>query len=355
MTLTKLSPFCKSQFCVILWGFMFFIAMGILSLFPTACSKNDTLTVQTLQPASTLQVLSDSTYLSSVFSIDYSSGSYFLNDISNRRLLRLDENLNLINTIGKSGLGPGEFVSPVQFAVWKDTVYSFGGSNRYALQVFTSDGDFIRSFSTPIWTMHRFSISNNRVFLASNTRPAPIMVANLSGDSLNAFGRRIAEERERIDRNARHIGIDSEGNIISTLVSEPFIEKYSPEGELIELFDLTSVTELNNVWSRVAEQKSKLKQGPAAPVSVIIMLFPDAYVKDDHLYLLYSSGEDSSSEANVLVIHIEEHFRPVTLLRLQGDSPETQMSGRALCVSDDRLLLYNQFNGTLYQYRLSEI
>ncbi len=269
--------------------------------------------------------------------------------------MRLDHNLKLMNTIGKSGLGPGEFVSPGQLAIWKDTVYCVGGSNRYAVQVFTSEGDYIRLFQSPVWTLHRFAISNNRVFLASNTRPAPITVTNLSGDSLNAFGRRIAEERERIDRNARHIGIDSEGNIISTLVSEPLIEKYSPEGELIELFDLTSVTELNIFWSTTAERKSKLKQGPPGPVSIIIMLFPDAYVHNDRLYLLCAGWEDSGPEANVLVIHLGNHMRPESILQLQGDSPERQIYGEALCVSDDGLLLYNQFNGTLYQYRLTAL
>src|SRR5699024_6159510 len=61
--------------------------------------------------------LSDSSFFCNVTSIDYKDGKYYISDYERGNIFVLDKQLNLINTLGIKGKGPGELLGASQLFV----------------------------------------------------------------------------------------------------------------------------------------------------------------------------------------------------------------------------------------------
>ena len=74
----------------------------------------------------------------------------FVIDFNNTTLLKFDKTGNLLKSVGQKGSGKGEFIQPVGVTVVGDEVIICDSGNS-RLQVFTSDLVFVRQIGSPGW------------------------------------------------------------------------------------------------------------------------------------------------------------------------------------------------------------
>lgn len=71
-------------------------------------------------------------------------GNLYVLDASARHVVKIGPDGRLVRTIGRAGEGPGEFVSPQRLVVWQDGSLAVTDSDRTAVQLFDTDGNYVR-------------------------------------------------------------------------------------------------------------------------------------------------------------------------------------------------------------------
>jgi hypothetical protein len=210
--------------------------------------------------------------------------------------MALDTSFNLIRTAGKNGMGPGELQSASFFSVYKDTIYALGSLNK--INVYDNQGMFKREISLTDFHIvpRRFCINNNAIFIAAYDDGKAIVKADLKGKELKNFGsfHPSTEAKHGVGRNFRFLINGNEGEIFSVPLSDPIVEKFSANGELLWRADLSENEYLKEI---VAFKKSQDKNTDG-----INPFFQDVYYKDDKLYLLYIENTANKSACNKVLV-----------------------------------------------------
>lgn len=168
------------------------------------------------------------------------SGNIYVVDDGNSRIVKLGRTGRFILEFGGSGSeqaaiqrsGLGASITVDQ----NENVY-VGNSVSPKVQVFDSNGGFIRSFRVPFPVM---SIAVNRkqeihVAVSTNSATAKlILVFSETGTFLRQFGDRLVTNPGQVTRSVNQavIACDREDNLYLAFRSWPIIRKYSPAGIL---------------------------------------------------------------------------------------------------------------------------
>lgn len=89
----------------------------------------------------------------------YKGFHYFLNE-SDNSIWRFDNNLKLINKIGKNGQGPGEFTSLSRFSFLQDKIYLYGNGK---ISIFDLNGELLQEIKSPFATVKCFLKNENAI------------------------------------------------------------------------------------------------------------------------------------------------------------------------------------------------
>ncbi len=71
-------------------------------------------------------------------------GNLLVLDVPNKRVVVIGTDGQVVRVVGREGEGPGEFRSPMAFAVWRDGRFEVPDMGHSAIQVFSPDGELER-------------------------------------------------------------------------------------------------------------------------------------------------------------------------------------------------------------------
>lgn len=185
----------------------------------------------------------------------------FILDERNQRIVVFDNNFKYLNQIGRKGNGPGEFIFPTSFQVFKDFVYVADAAN-YRIEVMCSDGKYIRNFRPqfPLLQGLAFSInSRGNLFFNHPMSDHLIKVYNEYGDVVDGFGELVnhTDPMFKISLNNAHIEIDEYDNIYVSFVMIPTLRKYDKNKKLLWERDLTIYPEIQEMHNFFIKKKEK--------------------------------------------------------------------------------------------------
>ncbi|HYX07847.1 MAG TPA: hypothetical protein VE912_14045 [Bacteroidales bacterium] len=138
-------------------------------------------------PDTVYSILPDSSFLSNVYWITHGKTHFYLSDYTNNRIVRIDTGYSVSKSYGQRGRGQGEFVGPGVTQVSGDTLFVMDEGNR-RIDLFTTDGDWIKSIRSPAVVTTRFAVRGKRIFLSTPLLASPITEINFSGKIIRQFG-----------------------------------------------------------------------------------------------------------------------------------------------------------------------
>jgi len=245
-----------------------------------------------------LAQLPDSSYLIRVSSIFIDQGKIYLADPELNNVVVLDENGVFVQNIGQLGRGPGELLWPGQLYSKNDTLFVFSGGKN-AIDIF-SNSQFVRTipFSdvNGMYSGGRFFVDSGKVFISMVDLNGSISVIPVNNINQNlSFGQfiRFSTDKQSIIQNHRSVFLHG-NTVISVSFFQPIIERYSKDGNLLEMF---SYENLELISHRIQNARAQL-----ATENVALCIAADAYIYNDILYVLLCHSDDEGVYSSTILL-----------------------------------------------------
>lgn len=311
----------------------------------------DNISVREIKPFRFIESVRDSLYLSSVEDIAYvPNRGFFISLIKERMLVHLDENLNFIKTIGRSGEGPGELSFPSELVYNADSLYV---KNSRSIEVFTLDGEYIRTIHIPI-NIFGFGTDGHFLYISTHAGENPLFKFDLNGRKISSFGEQHKPSKTNYFRrlNYRYVAVDNRKEIIAALTTEPVFEKYSDTGRLIQKID---IREIPIIKDRYVITRSKNEEHEKKNEFRMVNILYDGYAcfRDGKLYLPLSLSGPTSY---ILILDAGgSTMRPLEILQATGMNDYDKVALHSIGVSDDgKMLAYDSVSGGILVYDLNQ-
>lgn len=162
------------------------------------------------------------------------SGNIYVFDDGNSRIVKLSRNGTFIAQFGEPGSGQSAIqrggLSDSIAVDQKENVY-IGNSVTPKVQVFTSNGRFVRSFRVP-FPVTSIAVNTKREIYVAVTANSPtklVLVFSETGKFLRQIGERLVSSNGRLARSLNKVVIacDLQDNLYLAFRSWPVIRKYS--------------------------------------------------------------------------------------------------------------------------------
>lgn len=288
--------------------------------------------------------LSDSTFFGTISDIKKNNGKIYALDRNTKRVIILDDSLILLNSIGGSGRGPGELISPKRLALEGNDIWVFDGSNL-RFSSFCEDGGVNRMITAddPLTEMCGFFVKNKNIYYRSPRSEYMFSIYDCQSDSINFYQKRGDESVELANfaySEKYHIGFNVSQNL-------PIIEVYNDKDLLIQKVELPK-----DWFNRLKFNPETVK---SSSKNASVLLFTSICVDYDYLYLLYI--DHSMDFKNVFqnkiigfkisekgILDIEEHV-------------DIQLNGNwysSFCVSGNEIYAFDVESGKLENYLIIE-
>lgn len=264
----------------------FFVIFIVSFAFSCSCNAKSSDKVL-LYPDMSIDELSDSTFFNNINClIEYDDDVYMSID-QRMQIIRMDEDLNLLATIGHQGRGPQEMVYVNSFFVDNDTIF-VGDPGKLAYMKFDVNGNFISTIeeSRNKYTLDsRFDVDNGLVYFSKINLETKTSMAllNIEDDTYTEYGAfdNFGGDMKNHGQNRRHVFL-YRNSIIAVPVSIPVIEVYDAANlQLVTTIELSDIPYVN-----ILDVEAQNGQTISEP-NMTYSLVSDAYLKDNQLYVLY--------------------------------------------------------------------
>ncbi len=211
----------------------------------------------------------------------------FVLDGSNQRIVIFDKDFNYLNQIGRKGAGPGEFISPSSFEVFKDILYVYDAS-KFRIDVITLDGEYLRSFRPKYQLFAKSSFCINslgKLFINHPLGNNLITVYDEYGEVIESFGNIIENPDPylKISMNNVFVAIDEHDNIYASFVMLPILRKYDKNKNLLWEKDLSKYNEIKQMHDFIVKKR---ENNPEQKYN-LFYLSKDIYYQSPFLYILF--------------------------------------------------------------------
>lgn len=306
--------------------------------------------IPSLKPERSKSEFRDSTYFSSTWNIQRYNGAFFITDSRNERVLELDASLDLMRSFGRAGRGPGEFNFIGSIVAHADSLYVYdGGGMRF--HVYSLEGGYIRSFPVPYpLNDARIVLLKNRLYMASTYASgdsSSIFITDLQGNVIKHFEKN-PSANPRINLTNRLL-FDSadKGEILAVSTSEPFVERYSADGEFLGFFDLRRIEALKYLWDLYEENKSRNTRRHET------VLFTDAYMDEAFLYINCAGWPGRDNYTYLVKLEVAERsIKLVSVFKIQGAEDYPALF-QTIFVDGDTLIATDISTDAIYTFDLS--
>lgn len=276
-------------------------------------------------------------------------------------IFALDDDLEIIRTIGDGGKGPGEFSDwPNSFYVTEDRIYGYdAGSSR--IHIFSLEGEYLYSFRLDpkhkIWS-HGLSVDKQgHVYVATMFPQEPHSLAKLdsSGTLSKTFGELLETSySEMLNRqlNVRRATLVNSEYLLTVGLAVPLVEKFSLDGELIQSSDLSDTPYFSERMKRAKDRYSSNLEGPVPTISLVCCIAATS----TRMYIVpVVTYPDNSVRVNrLLELDLEslKLLRTYSLFDHLGEP--LRWVGSLEFVSEKELILFHNTDGIFYRYTLPD-
>jgi hypothetical protein len=259
-----------------------FLFLWVLILLSVACSdQNPAHEPISLEPVKSVSELNDSTFFGSVGGMKYVNDRFYVADNS-PQILQLGSDLNLLGLINKTGQGPGEFTGVMDMSIVNDSLYLYDRSQA-KIVVYDKYNHFIREVSLSEALGFNMAVDqHNRIFLSTPNSQNPITMLDANGSKIMSFGyNTVSNESGQYRRNNRFLFLNN-NKLIAIAMSEPVLEVYSLDGELINKAELVPI----EISEQIARAKRENEAHGEQDVNFFSLIFYDVSLYEDSIYLI---------------------------------------------------------------------
>lgn len=276
---------------VIFFGHMCFSQDIIHVINEIQPSKNqkESITYEHLLTIGEEEDINKSFYKLADLTTDTENNIYVL-DRGTKSIKKFDSKGNFIVSFGRSGQGPGEFLSPASIFFRDKRIYVLDRLSK-RISLFSFDGEFISSFQTKTVQPVNFVVDNfrNLHVLEQNT-DFRVYIYSENGDVIGQYGEIISGQNvfETYVLNNGHMDIDKSGYIYISFIQPYRIDKYNQQGELIATFT-------RKVKYKVVKPELDVtKEGRYTTVknNFYTRISRDISVQGNYIYHLVTNGTD---------------------------------------------------------------
>jgi len=327
----------------------------LIFLLLLACDSKDKIKFSKVRLKKQVSVLSDSSFFGDVRDVLLHNGYLLITNFSQNRLLLCDTAFNTAVNYGGAGDGPGEFRGVIKSYIKSDMVFAFDEYHG-TLSLFSLGGKFVKKITYPqrIFAFTRFTVDDSlKIYVAGPEKDSSMLKLDTSGQIVRQFGSVFPSKnfREKRARSYKHILCSKDNQLICVSLSEPYIEFYSKNGKKLREFNLSDSPYLKK---RLAFAEQQCRQDPKKRESTY-SLFSDAYLANDHLYLLYIDQDEKNQPDvdKVLVYTVESNnLQFYKALDLSADGKRLWYD--AIAVTNDEKMIY-AYEGVLNEWRIFSI
>lgn len=160
----------------------------------------------------------------------------YLSATESHQIVCVDRDFKLLHTIGAPGTGPGEFQMPSYFRL-SDQMLMVYSEGPQQIHLFSDSGEYEHRLNVGMIAT-AFAYHKGNFFISDPQQEMPIKVIDMDGGEIKLFGEPFASDhpRERRARGYRHLEIivlDGHDFLLAVSLTEPTIELFDLEGNLI--------------------------------------------------------------------------------------------------------------------------
>ncbi len=300
-----------------------------------------------LRPSRQITVLADTLRFGRILDIHYGNSRYYLTDIDSGRILELNNELELINTIG----GPGMGMQPMNVETIDDSLFIV---DRSRMVFILYDDEIVRLFQigSPL-ALPNMALTHDAILYGNWPQlENPIVITDHNGTPLPDYADGFGEWGGDLDieKSSVDVFIGSRAEIIAVLRSQPYVQRYSGDLELKETYDLTSFEIVDRRWNWVLQRRM---QNEMAGLS-----HQRNSMKDDRLYILTQIPSEELGfehwEHGIVILQISpDEITPVGTVRLTGPVDGQALSIPSLCAGPNNVLIvYDRATESLLLYKI---
>jgi len=337
---TTLDVFRTSLVMVLLCG----------ALVGCGASSQDSIPTDVLKAAGHTTQLGDGRFMSKVTVIKPNKDCLHINDPSSNQILCLDDDLNVLHTIGSAGEGPGEFTYIRHFVVQNDKLFAYDEGRR-RIHVFSMKGVYERTIALPSNIFGGFAVDpEENLYITAHPSDFPIIKLDSQGNVVQQFGKNLGttdSEVQNRQRSARFLVMTPDQKLITIGAKIPVIEKYSLDGDLLRSLDL-SRHPLFEPRLAYADEKYAVEKIPNKTVMVVNRI----ELIDKTLYVLIITGVPKKDlRVNTLLAMNIETLEVEHIYKLSDDkgNPLLWVDAFGSTTGGD-LLVFHGSEGIFYRY-----
>src|SRR6218665_160771 len=325
-----------------------------------ACDSKDKIEFSKVRLKKQVSVFSDSSFFGNVNDALFNNGHLLITDNSQNRILLCDTSFNKAVSYGGTGDGPGEFRGVMRSYIKNNMVFTVD-SRSGAISVFSLGGKFVKKITYPqkSYSFCRFAVDDSlKIYKPDAENDSSMVKLDTSGRVVKQFGSIFPGKnpREKRARSEKHIFLSKDNQLICVSLSEPLIEFYSTNGKKLREFNLSESPYLKG---RLDFAEKEYRQDPKNRES-IYFLFQDAYLVNNHLYLLYidqreQNGRNRPAPDKVLIYAVEPNTLQFYKALDLNEKREELLWCLSIAVTSDEKMIYAYSGGCLSEWRIFNI
>ena len=322
----------------------------ILISFLGCTEKKETVDIEEIEisPVKKIAEINDSTFLSLVMNISEKDGIIYFTDNKNNRIVCVDENYNLVKCFGTTGKGPADFNFPGKVEFDNNLMYVMDEDNM-KINVYDLSAKFIENITGTIPRFGSFIVNDSVYFGSKDDYNNPLFMASLEGKMIKEFGnnnRTVENVNQNMPKN--YLLEKWQNQLVAICESDPVIERYTMDGELLDLYDYSNL----KYWEPViAFIEKKQKEDLIAGIKGTSMFCLDSYINVDKLYLLiigYDKTNNMTEANRILILSLtKDKIVPEKILSLDNEAWYY-----AICVAGNKLIAFDNIACEIHEYRL---
>ena len=218
----------------------------------------------------------DIVFINQIYDIKYFDGEYYLVDIAIGSVFVLDESFNLINTLGKKGKGPQEFISPGMVQITEENIFIADLSGNFVDCYRRGNKEFLQRIHIP--TDYRLP---RREFYADDAYNFSVVLRDDDGLGIGMYN--------AINKSLNHYSGFTYNNLKESLsickISEDILAVVPVYSRSFHLFSISGKKWLRSIELPLPE--ATLRSWQAKNLQGNTPIFTDAYHENGFLYIAY--------------------------------------------------------------------
>lgn len=321
-------------------------------IFLSSCKQpNDEIPSIDIYPERKISSINDSIYITDGVQELASSGRFLaIVDNKTNKTHFINRELTISHQI-EHGEGPETIKEPYHVEFRNNKIYmsDFG---KFRFTVFDEKGNILKSIRPPSEDLstylYKFAVNDSNEFFFTNILEDEGIIQIGSDERIiNRFGDYFPYENEGHKRaiNNRNLIVTENNNLIAVWTSKPIIDKYDPNGNLIQRLDLS-----NFYAFRTKRHEELLEQNPAYKYRLAFAYNNDVYYTNKKLYLLFIGDYEVPNSNQILVIdNSSEAMKPDVSYNLNLEGAFF----KEIAVNGNRLWAYDKAGAEIITYNLN--